>query len=131
MTPASFTFRLLPDRLAICRMPRESPVPPWAQGAFVCVTRTPDELSIVCEETSVPNDVQRVGGRRGLGITGTVDFATIGVIAGLTRPLAEASISVFIVSTYDTDWVLVRDEDLATALDVLRRGGHTIVLPGG
>jgi hypothetical protein len=75
----------------------------------------------------VPAGILAAGGRRALGISGTVDFATIGVIAGLTRPLADARVSVFVVSTYDTDWVLVQEADLATAIRVLRAGGHDVV----
>ena len=95
--PHAFTFRLLPESLAICRLPADAPLPAWPRGPFVCVTRTPDELSIVCDEHGVPADVQSVRGRRALGIAGTVDFSTIGVIAGLTRPLADAGVSVFVV----------------------------------
>jgi hypothetical protein len=121
-----FTFRLLPERLAICRLPKEAAMPAWPRGSFVCVARTPDELSVVCDERHVPPGVESAGGRRALGIAGTVDFATIGVIAGLTRPLADAGVSVFVVSTYDTDWILVREEDLATTIAVLRAAGHAV-----
>jgi hypothetical protein len=122
-----FTFRLLSARLAICRLPKDAPAPRWPDGAFVCVARTPDETSIVCDESSVPGGVDCVRGRRALGIAGVVPFATIGVIAGLTRPLADAGLSVFVVSTYDTDWILVREEDLPSAVSVLRREGHSVV----
>jgi hypothetical protein len=124
--PGPFTFRLLSEALAICRLPADAPIPPWPRGPFVCTARTPDELSIVCDERCVPPGVPCVRGRRALGIAGAVDFSTIGVIAGLTRPLAEAGVSVFVVSTYDTDWVLVQEKDLATATRVLRAGGHVV-----
>ena len=127
MHAATFTFRLLPERLAICRLAADAPLPDWPGGAFVSIARTPDELSIVCDERCVPAGVRNASGRRALGIAGTVDFAAVGVIAGLTRPLADAGVSVFVVSTYDTDWVLVQEPDLATALRVLRASGHTIV----
>jgi hypothetical protein len=124
---AAFTFRLLPERLAICRLAPDAPLPAWPRGAFVSIARTPDELSIVCDERCVPAGVRNAPGRRALGIAGTVDFATIGVIAGLTRPLADAGVSVFVVSTYDTDWVLVQEADLETAIRVLRSCGHAVV----
>jgi hypothetical protein len=127
---STFTFRLLPERLAICRLPADAAVPAWPRGPFVAITRTPDELSIVCDERSVPAGVTSAAGRRGLGITGTVDFATIGVIAGLTTPLAEARVSVFVVSTYDTDWILVQQHDLDTTLRTLRAAGHVVIEPG-
>jgi hypothetical protein len=96
----------------------------------VSITRTGRELSIVCAERAVPAGVRCVTGRRALGIGGTVDFATIGVIAGLTVPLARAGVSVFVVSTHDTDWILVRDEDLATAVATLTAAGHTVAPMG-
>jgi uncharacterized protein len=123
---SAYTFRLLPERLAICRLDSGAPLPAWPRGSFVSIARTPDELSVVCDERSVPPDVRHVGGRRALGIAGTVDFATIGVIAALTRPLADAGVSVFVVSTFDTDWILVREEDLSTAVTVLRASGHVV-----
>jgi hypothetical protein len=123
----SFTFRLLDERLAICRLPADAPLPSWPRGTFVCVTRTPDELSVVCDETSVPPGVTCVRGRRALGIAGVVEFATIGVIAGLTAPLADADVSVFVVSTHDTDWILVREDDLAAATAVLQAAGHAVI----
>jgi hypothetical protein len=123
---ASFTFVLLAERLAICRLPKDAEPPRWPRGPFVCLTRTPDELSVVCDERGVPQDAQHVGGRRALGIRGVVDFSTIGVLSGLTGPLAEHGVSVFVISTYDTDWILVQDRDLSTALSVLRGLGHTV-----
>jgi hypothetical protein len=124
--PDVFVFSLLSEQLAICRLAPDAPVPPWPSGPFVSITRTPDELSIVCDERAVPASVRCVRGRRALGIRGVVDFSTIGVIAGLTRPLAAAGISVFVVSTYDTDWILVQDPDLAKTLAVLRAEGHAV-----
>src|SRR5687767_2783816 len=123
----AFTFGLLRERLAICRLPPEAEIPAWPSGPFVCVTRTPEELSIVCDERRVPEGVQSAGGRRALGIAGSVPFSTIGVIAGLTKPLADAGVSVFVVSTYDTDWILVRDEELEKTLTVLAGEGHRVV----
>jgi hypothetical protein len=121
-----YEFRLLPERLAICRLPADAPVPPWPRGRFVCIARTPDELSIVCDERCVPEGITGVRGRRALGIAGNVPFSTIGVIAGLTRPLADAGVSVFVVSTHDTDWILVQEQDLDAAEAALRRLGHSV-----
>jgi hypothetical protein len=120
------TFRLLSEPFAICRLDADAQAPDWPRGAFVSVTRTPQELSIVCEERSVPAHVSSVGGRRALGIQGTIDFSTIGVIAGLTVPLAEAGVSVFVVSTFDTDWVLLQEPELAKSIAVLRAAGHVV-----
>lgn len=124
----SFEFRLLPNPLAICRLPPSAAIPPWCDGGpFLSITRTPTELSIVCAETQVPSGIKHETDRRALGITGVVDFATIGVIAGLTAPLAAAAISVFVVSTYDTDYILVRAVDLDRAIAVLVGAGHRVL----
>jgi uncharacterized protein len=126
-TPHRFTFRLLPETLAVCRLAPTAPPPAWIHGAsFVALTRTPDELSIVCEARRVPADVRSVGGRRALGIVGTVDFSTTGVIAGLTAPLAAAGISVFVISTFDTDYVLVEERNLDRTVAVWRALGHEV-----
>src|SRR5262245_59775371 len=104
-TPHRFSFRLLREPLAICRLAADAPIPKWCEGgAFLSIARTNDELSIVCEARLVPRDVKKVEGRRAFGIEGVVDFSTTGVIAGLTAPLAAAAISVFVVSTFDTDY---------------------------
>jgi uncharacterized protein len=118
-----------PGRYAICRLNVEDSLPPWAvQGAFFSVTRTPAELSIVCEVTAVPPDVQTEPGWRVLAVRGPLDFALTGVIAGLSGHLAAAAISVFVVSTYDPDYVLVRDADVSRAVVVLRDAGHAIAV---
>jgi hypothetical protein len=59
-------------------------------------------------------------------VAGTIPFSTVGVLASLTAPLASAGISIFAVSTHDTDYLLVKDEDLAATVDALRRQGHTV-----
>src|SRR5206468_8549222 len=87
--------------------------------AFVSVTRTPDELSIVCPDEAVPPDVEVESGWRALKVPGPIPFDQVGVLAALATPLAAAGISTFAVSTYDTDYVLVREPDLERALAAL------------
>ncbi len=124
----SFEFRLIPTPLAICRLEPTAPIPSWCEGGpFLSITRTATELSIVCAEAQVPPGITREADRRALGIAGVVDFATIGVIAELTAPLASAAISVFVVSTYDTDYILVRAADVGRATGILAAAGHRIV----
>jgi hypothetical protein len=118
---------VLPDRYAICRLAAGDPIPSWAQGgSFVSVTRTRDELSIVCPETQPPAGVAAQGGWRCLRVDGELDLALIGVLASIVGPLAQARVSVFAVSTYDTDHVLIRDELLPAAIETLRAAGHTV-----
>jgi hypothetical protein len=121
-------LRILSETFAIARLPADAAVPPWVGGhELVAVVRTRNELSIVCRDDMVPaqhTEVQR--GFRCLVVTGTLDFALIGIIADLARPLAEAGISIFGVSTYDTDHVLVRQQHLEEAKVALRNAGHTV-----
>lgn len=122
-----FTLRLRPEPLAICRLDAGAAIPPWADGpGFVSIVRTPDELSVVCDARRVPPDVKRVEGRRAFGIEGVVDFSTVGVLAGLIAPLASAGISVYVVSSYDTDYVLVEERNTARAAELWRRDGHVV-----
>src|SRR5512140_662537 len=104
--PARLNLELLPGRLAICRLDARAKVPTWAlEGNFTTVTRTAEELSIVCPEANVPRGTKCEIGRRAFRIAGTVDFALIGIIASLANPLAQAEVSIFVVSTYDTDYL--------------------------
>jgi uncharacterized protein len=115
---------LLPGLHAVCRLAHDAPWPAAdAASVFFSVTRTPDELSIVCEEASRPPDVRSESGFRILKVEGPIDFDAPGIMASLTTPLAAARISVLAMSTFDTDYLLVRQRDLERALDELRRVG--------
>jgi hypothetical protein len=141
---------LLPERYAISRLAADAPIPAWAtQGPFFSVTRTGDELSIVSELSRVPIGVQSqpgwprtdlltnglgaspiaadsVRGWRVLKVHGPFVLSEIGVLAALATPLAEAKISLFAVSTFDTDYLLVASETLSAAIAALEQAGHTI-----
>jgi hypothetical protein len=117
---------LLPDRYAVCRLAADAPLPDWAAGDLVSLTRTGDELSIVCCADCVPDGVRCETGWRVLRVAGVLDFALVGILASLLVPLAEAGISVFALSTFDTDYVLVRETDLARAVQTLREAGHDV-----
>jgi hypothetical protein len=121
---------VLPDRLAVCRLARDVAVPAWAwQGTLVSVTRTDNELSIVCDEASVPECAATVErGWRVLRVAGTLDFALVGVLARLAAPLAEAGVSIFALSTFDTDYLLVREASLDVAVAALCAAGHDVVV---
>ncbi|HJQ24111.1 MAG TPA: ACT domain-containing protein [Blastocatellia bacterium] len=121
------TLNLLPDTLAICRLSPDAEVPDWALAAdFYSITRTADELSIVCHQRNVPNDVQHEGDWRCLKVQGPLPFSMIGVMASLAVPLADAGISLFVISTFDTDYLLVKQDTLQAASAALRRAGHSI-----
>jgi hypothetical protein len=123
----ALALALVPARLAVCRLGAWDDPPAWALASpFFSVTRTGGELSIVCPEAAVPPGVPAEVGFRALGVEGRLDFALTGILSSLLDPLAEAEISVFALSTYDTDFVLVRERDLDRAVAALRDSGHRV-----
>lgn len=127
MSSLSLTLSLLPDIFAVCRLPADAPLPAWAlAGPFFAITRTVDELSIVCDQTQVPDGVICQPAWRCLQVAGPLDFTLTGVLAGLAEPLAAAGVSIFAVSTYDTDYLLAPAVALDQAVAALRNAGHTV-----
>jgi hypothetical protein len=90
------------------------------------MTRTADELSVVCWADAVPEGVRCEKGWRCLRVAGTLDFSLVGVLASMLAPLAAAGVSVFVLSTFDTDYVLVKEAHLTKAADALRLAGYVI-----
>jgi hypothetical protein len=124
-TAHRLTLDLLPGTFAVCRLATDAPVPAWtAGGPLVSVTRTADELSVVCGEDAVPGDVRCEPGWRCLRLAGPIPFTAVGVLASLLVPLADAGVAVFAVSTFDTDYVLVKDWE--PAVEALRSAGHEV-----
>jgi hypothetical protein len=117
--------------LAICRLDPEAAAPSWLPTTgFRAVTWTRDETSIVCEQGAVPAGVTCEEDWRAIRVVGPLEFSLTGVLASLTTPLADASIPVFGISTFDTDYVLVKRGDLDRAIDVLRTADHEVVEGG-
>jgi uncharacterized protein len=117
------TLSVLPLRLAIFQS--SGPLP--AAGAFFCCIRTPTEQSYVMEEQFVPPEATAVHpGWSALMVHGPLDFAPTGVLASIAGPLAEARIGIFALSTFDTDYVLVKEDTLPAAIAVLRAAGHEV-----
>ncbi len=122
------SLHLLDDTLAVCRLPPGARPPGWAgSGDLWAVIRTPDELTVVCREDLVPGTVRAERSWRALKVQGPLEFTLTGVLAALAEPLARAGIPVFALSTYDTDYLLVKMENLERAIQVLRQAGHTII----
>ena len=113
---------------AICRLDPQAPLPSALTGTqgFASMTRTPDELSIICRESLVPPEVQVERGFRLLKVAGPLPFDAIGIIARLSSVLAEAQVSLIPVGTFDTDYLLVKEEDFGRAAEALRRAGHSV-----
>ncbi len=118
---------ILPDVFAICRFDADAPIPPWVTTRdFFSITRTRGELSIVCPQRDVPAGVRCERDWRALKVDGTLDFALTGILASLAAPLADAGISIFAISTFDTDYLLVKDTNLQRATAVLSQAGHQV-----
>ena len=126
MATNTFTLDVLPGTLAVCRLDGNAGVPDWASGTITSITRTADELSIVCSQDNVPENITSEPGWRCLRVAGPLEFSMVGVIASLTGILATANISVFVVSTFDSDLVLVKQADLEAAIESLTAAGHAI-----
>lgn len=123
----SLELTLLPDELSVCRLPGGASLPAWAiSGGLTSVTWTAEETSVVCVATVVPDDVQMDAGWRAFAVAGPLDLGLTGVLLSIARPLADAGVAVFAVSTYDTDYVLVKQSSLDAATTALRSFGHHV-----
>ncbi|GHF41652.1 hypothetical protein HNQ07_001445 [Deinococcus metalli] len=122
----TLTLSLLPQTFAVCRLAPDAPlgVP---GGALSSVTRTADELSVVCEEHLAPAGARAEGGWAALKLHGPFAFTLTGILAAVLNPLRGADVGIFAISTFDTDYVLVKREKLDAALRALRAAGHTIL----
>ena len=121
-------FRVHSLELAIARLDPNASVPDWLAGdGFVSVTRTSNELSIVCDAALVPTDSRHERGWAMLELEGPFAFELTGILVSFIAPLAEAKIGIFAMSTFDTDVVLVKREALDDALAALARAGHLLV----
>jgi len=102
-------------------------IPAWAtRASFFSVTRTEDELSVMCPEADVPEVVARERSWHALKLEGPFELSMVGILSSVAHPLAGAGASIFAVSTFDTDYVLVREEQLDLAVDALRKHGHKV-----
>ncbi|MCE9595564.1 MAG: ACT domain-containing protein [Planctomycetes bacterium] len=122
----TFRFRVHDELLAIARLAQDAPLPDWARGRFFNLARTPDELSIICPQTKVPADVVHERDKVALGIVGVVPMTAVGILAALCAALAAANVPVFVLSTYDTDWLLVSAKRFEEAKGALEGAGHRI-----
>ncbi len=124
---AGLAFTLLAERLAVCRLDRRRAIPRWAAGrGFTSITRTADELSIVCSGARVPAGLRVSRGWRCLKLEGPFDFSVTGLVASFSRALARAGVSLMVICTFDTDYLLVRGRDLGGAVRHLEADGYRI-----
>lgn len=122
----SLILSWMPGRYAVCQLPPDEPLPDWAtSGRFFNVTRAATELSVVCEADLVPEGVRAERGWRTFVLHGPFPFDLTGILASVAVPLAEAGVGIFALSTFDTDYVLVKEENARNAQDALESAGHT------
>jgi hypothetical protein len=132
-TRAPLTLDVLAESLSVLRFPADAAVPEWALrgDTFASVTRTGDELSLVCAtaqvpSTPLPDNMARDDGWRALKVAGPFAFTEVGVLLQVAAPLGAAGISILALATFDTDYVLVQEPQLARAIAALRAAGHTV-----
>ena len=123
--PEDLELELLDGTFAVCRLPVDAPVLPPA-GRFRSVTRTPDEVSVVCEEEHAPEGAVTEPGWRCMRLVGPLELSLTGIAAALTVPVAAAGVAVFLISTYETDYLLVKATALDTAIAALEGAGHSV-----
>jgi len=119
-------LRVLAGSFAVARLEAGAAVPDWVDGEVTCIARTPTELSIVCAEDRVPDPVRSDRPWKCLEVAGPLEFSELGILSSLTTTLRDAGTSVFVFSTFDTDYLLVRDDKLVTAIASLEAAGHRI-----
>ena len=125
VSPSRLT--VVPGRLAICRWDKGSPLPDWSmRGDFFAIVGTPDEVSIVCDEGVVPLEVEASRDWVALKVAGPMPLSTVGVLADVAGPLAQAGVSLFAVSTFETDYVLINKFKVEIAIEALKQAGHSV-----
>ncbi|WP_194848465.1 ACT domain-containing protein [Candidatus Neptunochlamydia vexilliferae] len=119
---------LLAEKLTVCQMDQSEPIPPWAtqSNTFFSVTLTEDELSIVCPSRYVPKGTKCERDWVAYKVAGPLDFGLTGILASIANPLAAANISLFAISTYDTDYILVKEKDRKSSIETLRKAGFSV-----
>ncbi len=121
-------FRQLPGTYAIVRLGPDAPVPDWAtRGDFTSVSRSADELSIVCAAYHIPREIASAPRWNCFKLEGPFPFSQTGVLLSFIEPLSNKGVPVFAISTYDTDYVLVQEECMGRAVDLLRKAGHELI----
>jgi hypothetical protein len=124
------TLSVLPDQFAVCRLSPSADIPAWPQNEeFYSITRSRDELSIVCLSKDAPENIRAERDWRALKVRGPLDFSLTGILAAIIDPLSEAKIPIFAISTYDTDYILIREDSLSQVVAILSEEGHSIDQP--
>lgn len=125
MTSTLLSLSIWQETFAICRLEKDAQIPGWAfSGSFLSITRTAEELSIVCPQSNVPEGIKCEKGWRCLQVQGPLDLSLTGILASVLTLLAQAGIAILAISTYDTDYVMVQEKNLERAVLLLSQAGH-------
>jgi len=128
MSEKILTLKLLKEKYGVCRLDKTELIPEWATNSEIfSITRTTDELSVVCPEDNIPNDIKCEKDWRILKIEGPLDFSLIGILSSISTILAQKGISIFAISTYDTDYILVKNKDIDNAIESLIKERYEII----
>lgn len=126
--PKKLTLKLLKERYGVCRLDKSSPFPEWVlHSDFYTITKTEDELSVVCVEDLIPQEIQCEKDWNILKVEGPLDFALVGILSKISTILAQKAISIFAISTYDTDYILVKNKDIINAIEALVENGYEVI----
>ena len=123
MSDVNISLEWMPGRFAVCRLDPSAAIPTWAQsgGPLLSITRSEKELSIVADQELVPAEIKSERNWAAMRVVGQLDFALIGILAKLTSALADAKISCFAISTFNTDYILVKEDNVQAAEEALEK----------
>jgi len=128
MTSIKLTTKLLKEIYSVCRLDKNDVIPAWAiNGEFFSITKTEDELSIVCSQENLPHNIQCEKDWRILKVEGPLDFSLVGILASISSLMAKEQISIFALSTYDTDYLLVKENDIDAAINALIKNNYDVI----
>jgi len=128
MVEKILTMKLIKEKYGVCRINPNELIPEWAQNSdFFSITKTCDELSIVCSQDAIPNDIKCEKDWKILKIEGPLDFSLVGILASISTILAQKGISIFAISTYDTDYILVKNKDIDNAIQALTTERYEVI----
>jgi len=128
MSDKILTLKLLKGSYGVCRLDNTETIPKWAKESdFFSITKTSDELSIVCAEEYIPSEIQCEKNWRILKVQGPLDFSLIGILSSINTILAQNGISIFAISTYDTDYILVKAKDIDNAIESLTKERYEVI----
>ncbi|AJH00305.1 amino acid-binding protein [Clostridium beijerinckii] len=129
MSEKILTIRLLEEKYGVCRLNNNESIPEWIKNSdFFSITKTCDELSIVCLEKDMPDEVKCEKEWRILKVEGQLDFSLVGILSSISTILAKSGIGIFAISTYDTDYILVKEKDVDNAMKALIKNKYDVIV---